>query len=83
MMPNGWSEAEEFVREALTRHGKTLECLDRKFDELKIDMIDRLGNVREDVAGLKVKSSLWGLAAGVLGTIAVLVIAFASKLLRV
>jgi len=54
------------------------ERFDKKLDEIKTEILKAIGQVNTEIAVLKTKSGLWGLAAGIAGTLGVYI---ASKLL--
>jgi hypothetical protein len=55
---NGWSRAEEHVRSEL-----------RRLSEGQDLMLEHIIQIKEVVAGLKVKASIWGAIAGILAAI--------------
>lgn len=61
MPPNGWQEYQRLVLDKLDGHTKGLKCLDEK-----------VTGVRLEVAALKVKSGLWGAAAGLVPALGIL-----------
>ena len=54
------------------------ERFDRKLEEVKFEILKAIGQLNTEIAVLKTKSGLWGLAAGIAGTLGVYI---ASKLL--
>ena len=74
MTENGWSEAREFIRSEIERIGEKVDCLDKKFGDFRVEFA-------EHRTEFKLKASLWGVAAGLLGSIAVVVVAYISKIL--
>lgn len=60
---NGWTRAEEYVRHELSRLADGQEAMNQQ-----------LGRMGEDMAALKVKSGVWGAAAGLLTALAVKVL---------
>lgn len=66
---DGWAEYQRLVLAELERHGAQLTALETKLNE-------RLGEIRVEIATLKVKAGVWGALSGmipvILGTIGVL-----------
>jgi len=50
---NGWNEYQKLVLKSLEDLGEQNKLQDEK-----------IGNIREDIAGLKIKSGVWGAIAG-------------------
>ena len=59
---NGFSEWKNFILPELEHHGKLHEKQNKKLDEIT----STLGDIRTDLAALKVKAGLWGLLGGAL-----------------
>ena len=50
---NGWSQYQELVMDTLERHGKSLDMLDNKLNDLRVD-----------IASFKGKAAAWCAVAG-------------------
>jgi hypothetical protein len=50
---NGWIENKKWVNKTLEEHGTLLK-----------EISEKIGGIKEDIAGLKVKSGIWGLIGG-------------------
>lgn len=61
MTDNGWLRAEQLVMHELEEHGKKLDSIDC-----------RLRNIESQVAGLKVRVSIWAAAVGGITSLAVI-----------
>ena len=65
---NDWSEYEKLVLAELERHGKLISEID-----------DKIGNIRVEIAMLKVKSGIWGAAAGLISVLVFVLYEVLSK----
>ena len=68
--PDGWQEWGRHVLAELVRLNNLYE-----------KQSQRIGEVREDIAGLKVKSGLWGLLGGLIPILIALVVALVTRML--
>lgn len=51
--PNGWEQYQKLVLKELESHSQTLKEVNKE-----------LNTIRVEIAGLKVKAGIWGMAAG-------------------
>ena len=65
---NNWSEYQKLVLAELERHGSLISEIDEK-----------IGNLRVEIAMLKVKSGIWGAAAGLVSVMVFLLYQLLSK----
>lgn len=65
---NGWIEYKLFIKDKLNQHTDQLG-----------DIADKLEKVRAEIEVLKVKSGIWGFAAGLLAVLTYLLISFVGK----
>lgn len=64
----GWNAYRLLVMDTMTKSANQLETINK-----------RLARIEADIAGLQVKSGIWGAIAGVIATLAILLVAFASN----
>lgn len=69
---NGWTLYQKLVLADLERHSKDLKAIN---EELK----EHMRKVEVEIAMLKVKSGIWGLAGGMIPVAVVLVLEFLKK----
>ena len=65
---NNWSEYQKLVLAELERHGSLISEVDQKITDLRVE-----------IAMLKVKSGVWGAAAGLVSVMVFLVYQLLSK----
>ena len=65
---NDWSEYQKLVLAELERHGKLISEIDTKISEIRIEL-----------AMLKVKSGIWGAAAGLISVLVFVLYQLMSK----
>lgn len=68
MPPADWSEYQKLVMAELERHNEVLEGLSKQINDIHIE-----------IAMLKVKSGLWGAAAGFLAVALQMIISFVLR----
>ena len=66
---NGWSEYRRLVLSELERLHKGQLELRNEIAQLRRDTATELAKVRSDIAMLKIKSGVWGAAAGLIPAI--------------
>ena len=67
---NGWEENRKWIKKELDRHGDTLEKI-----------ADKIGEIKEDIAGLKVKAGIWGVIGGSIPVIIAILFILIKKIL--
>ena len=72
---NGGRVTTRQLYEAIIEQNKERQNLERR-------IVEEITQLREDVAGLKVKAGLWGAIAGIVGTATTLGAIFLANLLR-
>lgn len=89
---NGWNEHQLMVLNELKRHSETLDQMNEKMTDIKVELsaipptVQRLVTVEKQVventvalAALKVQAGLWGTFGGLLGAVAFLLLQLARK----
>jgi hypothetical protein len=87
---NGWTEYRQFVLRELQRmesqmasdaddHRKSDERLSVEFREGTAEINESILSLKMDVAGLKFRASVWGLAAGAIPTVIAIIILYLEK----
>jgi tetrahydromethanopterin S-methyltransferase subunit G len=62
--------------EQLRRLEQRMDTIDEKLDQVRAE---DLPAIRVDIAGLKIKAGIWGAAAGLLGSLAAVILALAAR----
>jgi len=70
---NGWGEWSKFVLHELTRLSTAIEELKKENSHAHTEIRAAVNLTHTDIAILKVKSGLWGAAAGVIPAIGVII----------
>jgi len=65
-----------YILEELKRLNACSDKHDEKFDKYKTDMALRLSGIEKEISALKVKSGVWGFAAGLVPVAMMLIIQF-------
>lgn len=68
MAPDGWQEWSKYVLAELKELSRLYDCLDKK-----------VGNMRVDIATLKVKAGIWGLIGGMIPVALIVVLWLLKK----
>lgn len=73
---DGWIRYQKLVLNELERHETKLDEIPKEITKLRQDMTKELSAIKTDITMLKVKSGLWGAAAGALSVIAAIFLKF-------
>lgn len=73
---DGWPHHRLHVVNTLQRLEKSLESIDNKVDEMKIQSANDLAELKIDVGALKIRASFWGAASGAVAAVGA---AFSTK----
>ena len=77
--PDGWDVNRKLILAELDRLARDLQAIREAFDEFRYEDISGL---RTDIALLKFKCSLWGIAGGSVGTLLIGAAAILLKLIK-
>ena len=76
---NGWTPDKRYVEESLVRIERDLKILSEHIDRKHGQLHSKIGEIREEVVALKVKSGVWGLMGGLVPVIITLTIYLVFK----
>ncbi len=69
---NGWDEYKKLVLSEIQTSGENYKelyvLIDKNYKEtisIKFQVLEMIGTVREEIAALKVKASIWGICGGI------------------
>jgi len=70
---NGWNEWKQHVLAVLDELKSSNESMKDRIDSMHIEVLDRIAEINIEIAGLKVKSGVWGVIGGII-PVAILII---------
>lgn len=76
---NGWTQYQKLVLAELERNAEGIKELNEKKDERLREMNAQFGEIKIQIAMLKVKAGIWGLMAGMIPVIIALAIQVLKK----